>query len=172
MTIATASEIAYAALAARRVCFRTTCPPSNSVGLSSLSLRARFRSTRGPPLDETEQYRGQQRQCRNAEGCADDAGKAITRLVDDDLAEPAAAGDCGDRRCRDHEDRGDPDARDHKRKAERELDVEEDLRLGEAHSSRRLDDVTVDARDPEVRVGEDRRDREHGECGGVVPEAD
>ena len=116
--------------------------------------------------------RRQKGQRRDPERGRDDAGKAVARLVDDDLAEPAASRDRGDRRRRDHEDGSDSNACDDQRQPERQLDLPENLRLREAHASRRLDDVAVDAVDTEVRVHEDRRNREHDERRGVVPEAD
>ena len=67
---------------------------------------------------------------------------------------------------------GDPNPGDDERQPERQLDAHEDLPLGQPHPPGRLDDVAVDAVDREVRVREDRRDREHDERGRVVPEAD
>src|SRR4051812_18150090 len=172
MTIATASEIAYAALAARRLCFRTTCPPSKSVGLPSLSLRFRFRSARRHPLNETEQYGGREGQRGDAERGGDHAFEAVTRLVDDDLAESAATRDRGDRGSRDHEDRCDPDSGHDERQTERQFHLGEDLAFAQAHAARGFDDVPVDAGDAEVRVRQDGRDREDDERSRVVPEAD
>src|SRR5439155_12000461 len=93
-------------------------------------------------------------------------------LVDDDLTEAAAARDRRDRGRRDDEDRRDPDAGDHERQAERELDLEQDLPLAEPHAASRLDDVGIDAVDREVRVREDGRHGENDERCGVVPEPD
>src|SRR5689334_11971599 len=95
MTIATASETAYAAFAARRVCFRTTAPPfGRRFAYLRRTLRFRFRSGRHEFRYKTEQNCCEQSQCRDAVRGADDALQAVARLVDDDLAEAAAAGDC------------------------------------------------------------------------------
>ena len=82
------------------------------------------------------------------------------------------ARDARDRRSRDHEDGGGPDPREKKRQAERQLDTRDDLSLGQPHPPRRLDDVPVDAVHGEIGVRQDRRDPEHDECRGDVPEAD
>src|SRR5579884_1929473 len=172
MSSATPSAIANAALAARRVCFRSIPDSLRWRTLTLGTLDRGDRSTRGRPADRGEQTADRECERGDPERGGDDAGEPVARLVEDDLAEAAAACDRGDDRRRDHEDRRDPDPADHERQRERELDAPEDPAAAHAHAPRSLDDVAVDAVDGEVRVGQDRRDREHDERGGVVPEAE
>ena len=122
ITIATPSEIANAALAARRVCFLITAPPSRSLaGATTLAARmplgviARLQREQHDPHSRRERHHAERR--------AEHAREPVARLVDDDVAEPAAAGDRGDRRRRDDRDRRDADAGEEQRQRERQLDA-------------------------------------------------
>src|SRR5205814_239297 len=89
-----------------------------------------------------------------------------------DVTETPAAEDAGDRGGGDDEHGSDPEAGQEEWKAQRKLDARQDLRLRESHPAGGLDRVGVDSLDREVRVREDRRDREHHEGHCVVPETD
>src|SRR6476660_5865876 len=168
---ATPIETANAALAARRMCFRTISPPLE-IETAPWTLRGWSHPVGGRALRKRQQSVREQRENGDADRRREHAGEAVRGLVVHDLAEAASACDSGDRRRCDHEDRRDLHAGEDERQAERQLHSSEDLQLGQAHPPRRLDHVAVDALDGEVRVRENRRYTEHDECHGYVPEAD
>src|SRR5579884_4367729 len=111
MRSATPSETANAALAARRVCLRTIpCPPFELP--SPQTLCPGGHPAVGHVLQEPERGGDEERHGRDAVGRAEHPGRAVRLLVGDDVAEPPAADDAGDRRGRDHEDGRDPQARE------------------------------------------------------------
>ena len=125
-TIATPSEIANAALAALRVCLRITATPFETVGSpTTLVPRRPLGVTAICNAEEADEDR--RGESHHAERGAEHAREPVARLVDDDVAEPAAAGDRGDRRGRDDRDGGDPDAGEEQRNRERQLDAPQDL---------------------------------------------
>ena len=128
-------------------------------------------SRRDAPADDRKDQGGCEGERRHAEGRGHDARVAVARAVDDDLAEAAAAGD-GHRCGRNHEDGRDPDAGEDERQPERQLDAQQHLELRHPDAARRVHRIRVDPLHREVCVREDRRDREHDERDGVVPEAD
>src|SRR2546421_5184653 len=96
--IATPSEIANAAFAARRVCLRITSTPfelSREVIDETSTPKAPGRYGN---LQSEEGEKHGRRQSHDADRGAEHPGKPIARLVDDDVAEAAASRDGGDRR--------------------------------------------------------------------------
>ena len=93
----------------------------------------------------------------------DHALEAVGGLVDDDVAEAAAARERGQRRRGDDVDGGRADAGEDQRPRQRQLDHAQHLALAHAHPARGLDGVRVDLVDGRVGVGEDRRQRERDE---------
>src|SRR5579884_1017694 len=172
MSSATPSAIANAALAARRVCFRIIPDSLRSGNADLRTLDRGDPPTRGGPADRPQHAARRERERGNPKRGGDDAGEPVARLVEDDLAEASPARDRRDDRGRDHEDRSDPDPAEDERQCKRKLDAAQDLTAAHPHPPRGLDDVWVDAVDGEVRVRQDRRDREHDEGCGVVPETD
>src|SRR6266576_1225349 len=114
---ATPIETANAALAARRVCFRTISPPLE-IGTAPWTLRGWSHSVVGRALRERQQSVREQRKSGDADRRRENAGEAVRGLVVHDLAEATTACDSGDGcRC-DHEDRRDLHAGEDERQAE------------------------------------------------------
>src|SRR5262249_10110179 len=110
---ATPNETANAALAARRVCFRTISPSSSVCCVDPAvfgTLCPRSHPAVGRALRVREHRGCEQREGGDADRCCEYAGEPVGRLVGNDLSEAPAAGDAGDRGGGDHEHRGDPQA--------------------------------------------------------------
>src|SRR6476661_4336418 len=103
---ATPIETANAALAARRMCFRTISPPLE-IETAPWTLRGWSHPVGGRALRKRQQSIREQRENGDADRRREHAGEAVRGLVVHDLAEAASACDSGDRRRRDHEDRRD-----------------------------------------------------------------
>src|SRR4029077_3298408 len=103
---ATPIETANAALAARRMCFRTISPPLE-IETAPWTLRGWSHPVGGRALRKRQQSVREQRENGDADRRREHAGEAVRGLVVHDLAEAASACDSGDRRRCDHEDRRD-----------------------------------------------------------------
>src|ERR671910_1100823 len=128
--IATPKAMAKAALAARRLCLRITAsPPLASAGQSG-THDIRFERRNLLPQSRRRQRALQSPEeliCREREQRDDDRGAyqtlgPVARLVEQDLAEAAAARDRGDRGRGDDEHGGGPNPREEQRQRERKLD--------------------------------------------------
>ena len=95
-----------------------------------------------------------ERERRDRERSRDDALRPVGGLVHDDVAEAAAARQGGERRGGDDVDGRGPDAREHQRQRERQLNAHEHLPPLHAHRHRRHDRVLVDPVDGDVGVRE------------------
>src|SRR5689334_8912997 len=92
---------------------------SGEVGNDSSTPEAPGRYGSLDPREREEDDRGEE---HHAERRPEDARKPVTRLVDDDVAQAAAACDCRDRRRRDDRDGRNANSREEERDGERKLD--------------------------------------------------
>src|SRR3954452_11134379 len=116
---------------------------------------------RDQPLDDRQQELGRECQRRHDKRGPEHARKPVARLVEDDVAEPAAAGYRRESRRGDHVHRGGADASEYERERQRQLDPHQDLEWVHPHAPRGVDDVGVDPVDGGVRVREYHREGEH-----------
>ena len=109
---------------------------------------------------QAERGVGGEREQGDADRGGNHALGAVRGLVDEDVAEAAAARDRGDRRGGHDEDGGRPDAREQERQRERQLDAPSHLPRRHPHPARGLDRIRVDLVDRHIGIREDRRDRQ------------
>src|SRR3954471_8246668 len=99
------------------------------------------RSRRGEVLEQREHTVGQERQGRHEDRRRNHALELVTRLVRDDVAQPFAAGERGERGGGHHVERRGGQAGEDERQRERDLDPSQDLPRRHPHAARGLDQI-------------------------------
>ena len=112
-----------------------------------------------------------QRQERDEDRGGEHALRAVDLLGEDRRAQRVQARDRRDDRRREHGHDGDADAAEDRRQRERPLDLADDLKAAEALPAGGIDELGIDLAHPDVRVREDRRDRQQRQGEGDVPKA-
>src|SRR5258705_4096921 len=147
-------------------------PLPRATPLQRALLNAYARRDRGALECAESDFHGDGKKCDEQRTCEQPVVLLEREPVHDVPPQAAECDEGAERGCGDDVHRRRADPREDQRKSERKLDPPEDAGLAHAHAAGRLDHVLVDAAHGDIRVGEDRRERERDQGEERRPEAE